>query len=111
MSEVGSGEPHVIRRVAGASAPAVCGAGTKFATMCYIVCMTTKTDTKHGRRRTTSIPVTTMEEIPVLSEKERADLQQSLKDAEARIKAGQGVDYDHKTFKARLVDIYRGSKR
>jgi hypothetical protein len=73
--------------------------------------MITKTDTKHRRRRTTTVPVTTMEEIPVLSEKERADLQQTLKDAEARIKAGQGVDYDPRTFKSRLVGVYRGSKR
>jgi hypothetical protein len=79
--------------------------------MCYIVCMIAKTDTKHGRRQTTTVPVTTMEEIPVLSEKERADLQQSLKDAEARIKAGEGVDYDPETFKSRLLGIYRGSKR
>jgi hypothetical protein len=71
--------------------------------------MTTKSDAK--RRRTTTVPVTTMEEIPVLSDEERAGLQQSLKDAQARIKAGQGVDYEPKTFKSRLVDIYRGTKR
>jgi len=73
--------------------------------------MGTKIDTKDKRRRTTTVPVTTMEEIPVLSDEEREHLQQSLRDAEARIKAGQGVDYDPKTFKARLIDIYRGTKR
>jgi hypothetical protein len=71
----------------------------------------TKSDAKDKRRRTTTVPVTTMEEIPVLSDREREDLQRSLKDAEARIEAGQGADYDPKIFKARLIDIYRGTKR
>jgi len=73
--------------------------------------MIAKIDTKNSRRRTTTVPVTTLEEIPVLSETERANLQQSLKDAEARIKAGEGVEYDPETFKTRLADIYRASKR
>jgi len=73
--------------------------------------MTNKTATKDKRRRTTSVPVTTMEEISVLSESERAELITSLKEAEARVKAGQAVDYDPKTFKKRLLDIYRRSKR
>jgi len=73
--------------------------------------MTNKTATKDKRRRTTSVPVTTMEEISVLSESERAELITSLKEAEARIKAGQAVDYDPKIFKKRLLDIYRRSKR
>jgi hypothetical protein len=57
------------------------------------------------------VPVTTMEEIPVLSDKERAELIRTLKRAETRIKAGKGVDYDPKEFKARLMRIYRGGKR
>lgn len=73
--------------------------------------MTSKTATKDKRRRTTMVPVTTMEELPVLSEKERTDLRASLEDAEARVKAGQAIDYDPKTFKRRLLDIYRGVKR
>ncbi|WP_178134069.1 hypothetical protein [Vineibacter terrae] len=55
-------------------------------------------------------PVTTMEEIPVLSERERAALLASLKKAEARIIAGKGIDYDPKTFRDRLINIYRGGK-
>jgi len=66
---------------------------------------------KDKRRRTTMVPVTTMEEIPVLSDGERADLLNSLREAEARITAGEATDYDRKTFKKRLVDIYRGVKR
>ena len=60
-----------------------------------------------SRRRTTVVPVTTMEEIPVLSAKERADLLAVLKAAEARVKAGKAIDYDPKTFKDRLIGIYR----
>ena len=35
----------------------------------------------------------------------------SLKQAEARVRSGKAIDYDPKTFKDRLVGIYRGSKR
>jgi hypothetical protein len=73
--------------------------------------MTAKTASKEKIRRTTLAPVTTMEEIPVLSEKERSDLLKSLKAAEARVKAGQCTDYDPVTFKKRLIDIYRRAKR
>jgi hypothetical protein len=58
-------------------------------------------------RRTTTVPVTTMEELPVLSEKERSRLLATLKKAEVRMRAGKGVDYDPKTFKKRLLQIYR----
>ena len=57
------------------------------------------------------VPVTTMEEIPVLSAKERGKLLTSLKQAAARVKAGKAVDYDPETFKSRLIRIYRGAKR
>jgi hypothetical protein len=73
--------------------------------------MTSKAATSDKRRRTTMVPVTTMEELPVLSDKEHADLRASLEEAEGRIEAGQGMDYDGKTFKRRMVDIYRGVKR
>jgi hypothetical protein len=72
--------------------------------------MTSNPVTKE-KRRTTSAPVTTMEEIPVLSETERADLFGALKEAEARVKDGKAIDYDPKTFKQRLLDIHCGAKR
>jgi len=78
---------------------------------CYILDVANKTAAKQKRRRTTTVPVTTMEEIPVLSEKERAELLNSLKQAEARVRFGKAIDYDPKTFKDRLVRIYRGAKR
>ncbi|MGA8614687.1 MAG: hypothetical protein WB760_24055 [Xanthobacteraceae bacterium] len=76
--------------------------------------MTSKTAAKppnEKRRRTTMVPVTTMEEIPVLSGKERAELIARFKAAQARVKAGKAVDYDPETFKQRLVGIYRKGKR
>lgn len=69
--------------------------------------MTDRTATKDGRR-TTLVPVTTMEEIPVLSEDERRELLTSLKEAEARVKAGKAIDYDRRSFKDRLIGIFRG---
>jgi hypothetical protein len=73
--------------------------------------MSSKAAAKDKRRRTTMVPVTTMEEIPVLSARERAELLASLEAAEARVKAGKAVDYDPKTFKDRLIGIYRARKR
>lgn len=79
--------------------------------MCYGVGMASKSATGDKRRRTTMVPVTTMEEIPVLSDKERTELTTSLEEAETRVKAGKAIDYDQKTFKDRLIDIYRRAKR
>jgi hypothetical protein len=65
-------------------------------------------DTK--RRPTTMVPVTTMEEVPLLTEQELAELRASLKEAESRIAAGEGIDYDPKTFKKRLI-THRNARR
>ncbi len=86
-------------------------ASVNFSAGCYILAMANKAAAKQKRRRTTMVPVTTMEEIPVLSEKERAELLDSLKQAEVRVRSGKAIDYDPKTFKNRLVHIYRGSER
>jgi len=51
------------------------------------------------------VPVTTMEEVPILSDEERADMIASLKAAEARIAAGQYVEHDPDTFVERLMSI------
>jgi glutathionyl-hydroquinone reductase len=71
----------------------------------------TKATAKEKTRRTTTVPVTTMEEIPLLDERERAELIRALQEAEARAAAGEAVDYDPKKFKQRLIDIYRAPKR
>jgi hypothetical protein len=85
-------------------------------TSCYIALhhMKNRAATKPAkskRRRTTQVPVTTMEEIPILSARERAELLDSLEKAQARVRAGKGVDYDPATFKDRLIGIYRRGKR
>jgi hypothetical protein len=49
------------------------------------------------------VPVTTMEEVPVLTEEERTDLLKSLAKAESDIEAGKGTDYDPKSFEGRLL--------
>ena len=56
-------------------------------------------------------PVATMEEIPLLDAREREELLGSLKNAEAEIEAGKGVAYDPKSFRNRLLRIYRGKDR
>jgi hypothetical protein len=66
---------------------------------------------KAKRRPTTMVPVTTLEEIPVLSDSERAELSTSLKEAEQRIKAGKGIDFEPTKFRRRLLGIYRDRKR
>jgi len=56
-------------------------------------------------RRTTMVAVTPMEEVTILSEKERAEMIGSLKAAEARIAAGQYVEHDPATFVDRLMEV------
>ncbi len=73
--------------------------------------MTANSDGKAKQHRTTMVPVTTMEEIPILSEREREELLESLRQAEARVTAGEAIDYDRNSFRERLIAIYRGSKR
>ena len=56
------------------------------------------------------VPVMTMEEMPVLSETERAEMLASLKEAEARVAAGQYSVFDPATFKDRMLAIYHAAK-
>lgn len=46
-----------------------------------------------------------------VDQRERVELVRELQEAEARAAAGEAVDYDPKTFKQRLIDIYRASDR
>lgn len=62
-------------------------------------------------RQTVSVPVTTMEDLPVLSDSERADLLRALKEAEADIAAGRFAEYDPVTFKAWFDAARRDAKR
>ena len=58
-----------------------------------------------SRPRTTRIPVTTMEEVPILSEAERAELVASLEKARAEIAAGDCVEHDSATFVDHLMSV------
>ena len=62
-------------------------------------------------RPTTAVPVTTMEEVPVLSAHEREELLTALDDASADIREGRGLDHDPEQFKDRLTRAYRAAKR
>jgi hypothetical protein len=73
--------------------------------------MTTKSNRKQEPRATTMVPVTTMEELPVLSDDERAKLLADLKTAEAESAAGQSVEYDSDAFRQRLLEICRDKTR
>ena len=79
-------------------------------TRCYTMTMTVKTAARRTRRAT-QVPMTTMEDIPVLGEAERAALRAALKKAERQIKSGDYVKYDSKTFRGRLLAAYREAKR
>ena len=50
-------------------------------------------------------PLTTLEEAPLLTEDQRADMIKSLKEAEARIAAGRYVEHDPDAFVARLMEL------
>lgn len=56
-------------------------------------------------RRTAMVPVTTMEEVLILSEEERADMVAVLKDAEMRIASGECGEHDPDTFVDRLIEV------
>jgi hypothetical protein len=59
---------------------------------------------------TIMVPVMTMEEVPILSEEERAELIASLKEAEAEIAAGKGVPFNPETFRDEMLTLYRAAK-
>ena len=51
------------------------------------------------------VPVTTMEEVPILSEEERAEILAVLKDAEARVASGECVEHARDTFVDHLTEV------
>jgi hypothetical protein len=67
-----------------------------------------KRSTLVPKRETMTVPVVTVEEVPVLSERERADLVASLKQAEADVAAGKAKPFDREEFKKRFLAICRG---
>ena len=65
---------------------------------------------EHNSRRTTLMPVTIMEEVPVLTTEERAEFITSLEEAEASIKAGDFIEHDTESFRNWLFALYRDRK-
>jgi len=63
----------------------------------------------HKPRRPTMVPVTIMEQIPVLTG-ERATLLTSLEEAKGQVEAGEAIGYDPKSFRDRLLGIYRDGR-
>jgi hypothetical protein len=61
-----------------------------------------------SKRETMVVPVLTMEEVPVLSDRERADFVASLKRAEADVAAGRAKPFNREEFKKRFLAICRG---
>jgi hypothetical protein len=53
----------------------------------------TKSVAKSTERKMEYVEITQAEEMPVLSPEEKADLIQSLKDAEARLSKGEGTTF------------------
>jgi hypothetical protein len=56
------------------------------------------------KHRVTVAPVTTMEELPILTPAERAEFIDTLEDAQAQIKAGNFMEYEPEAFKNWLSD-------
>ena len=73
--------------------------------MCYFENM--KKAAPDPERETMVVPVVTMEEVPVLSERERAELIASLKQAEAEVSAGKAKPFNREAFKKRFLAICR----
>lgn len=72
------------------------------AVLCYVCDMTKKSATQ-----TTS----NLADDLALSNEARARLLASLEQAQQRIDAGQGIDFDPATFQQHLMDVYRSAKR
>jgi hypothetical protein len=62
------------------------------------------------RQRTTLIPVTTMEEVPVLSAGQRAELAASLAEAERDIAEGRGALYATDETRQHFMRGFKGRK-
>jgi hypothetical protein len=56
-------------------------------------------------RRGAMVPLTTIEEAPILTDEERVAMIASLKAAEARIAAAEHIEHEANTFVDRLLDV------
>jgi len=67
--------------------------------------------TLRTKQRVTVAPVTTMEEVPILTSAERAEFIESLEKAQAQIKAGDFMEYEAEAFKQWLLAVYGGHSK
>jgi hypothetical protein len=74
---------------------------------CYNVSMSNILD---NRQPTTLIPVTTMEEVAVLSADQRTALLASLADAEREITEGRGALYDSEELRRHFMQGFESRK-
>ena len=79
------------------------------AEICYKVLMSTTAARKN--RRTAMVPITTMEEVVILSEVERADMIATLRAAEQRIASGDSIEHNSETFVDELMAIRAAAAR
>ncbi len=66
--------------------------------------------TKHKDRHSVLMPVTTMEEVWLPDDAERAKLVASLKESESAIRRGLGSAHDPDTFVAAMLAIREAAK-
>jgi hypothetical protein len=67
-----------------------------------------KKATVHEQRETMVVPVVSVEEVLVPTDRERTELIASLKQAGAEVAAGKTKPFNRATFKERFLAICRG---
>jgi hypothetical protein len=60
------------------------------------------------KNKTIVVPIVSLEEVPVPTERERAELLASLKQAEADVAAGKAKPFDRNEFRRRFLAICKG---
>ena len=60
------------------------------------------------KKETMIVPIVTFEEVPVPTERERAELLASLKQAEADVAAGKAKPFDREEFRRRFLAVCKG---
>jgi hypothetical protein len=60
------------------------------------------------KKETMVVPIVTLEEVPVPTERERAALWASLKEADADVAAGKAKPFDREEFRRRFLAICKG---
>jgi hypothetical protein len=70
-----------------------------------------KSAVKTANRKTTLVPITSMEELPVLSEDEKAELLASLKQAQSEMASGDYAEFKQGELNAWLQGEMKDARR